>query len=156
MPRQFTKGIDLANHQLKRLVAMKATVAQSVRLMRKLGEQDARELSSGALTPKQTRSAFARGRSAAVSTSTGRKRGLAPLLPINIQSGRLKRSMTSRSRGQNAFETLSRTVPYAKYILAEAGTRKMVARGLKKEATRRLKARQMAHVQYFVRKQRSI
>jgi len=159
MARQFTKGIDLAAHQLKRLQTMKATVAESIRLMRKLGEQDSKELSSGTLTKSQTRGAFARGRTPQQSTPAGRLRGKKPgvrLLPINVQSGRLRRSMTSRSRGQNSFETLSRTVPYARFILSESGTRKMVARGMKQEAIRRLKARQMAHVQHFVRKTKAI
>lgn len=163
MARQFAKGIDLAAHQLKRLQTMRATVDDSIRLMRKLGESDAKELSSGSVstaTLVKLGHPFGRGRVAQESTSTGRYRGTAKarmrLLPINVQSGRLRRSMTSRSRGKQSFETLSRTVPYARFILSESGTRKMVARGMKQEATRRLKARQMAHVQHFVRKTRSI
>lgn len=157
--RQFTKGIDLAAHQMKRLVAMQATIKQSVRLMRRLGEQDAGELTSGGVKAKTLAKLghpFARGASTAKSTPAGRKRGSVPMLPINVQSGKLKRSFRSRDFKRNGFEVLSAQVPYAKFILSESGTRKMVARGMKKEANRRLKARQAAHVQYFVRKQRSI
>jgi hypothetical protein len=124
--------------------------------MRKLGEEDAKKLTQGTLPRSQTRGQFARGRSAATSTAAGKKRGRAPALPINKISGRLSRSMRSRSFKKDGFETLSSNVRYAKFILADAGTRKMIARGMKKEAIRRLKARQAAHVQYFIRKQRSI
>lgn len=154
--RQFTKGIDLVNHQLKRLNSMKATIEQSVRMMEKQGLQDAIELTSGLLGKSITKGQYARGRMPKASTPTGRLRGRLPLLPINIQTGRLRKSMRSRKFKRLGFEVLSNSVPYAKFILADSGTRKMVARGMKKEARRRLKARQAAHVHYFVRKQRSI
>lgn len=161
--RRFTKGNDLVAHQMKRLRTMRATIDQSVKLMQGLSLGDARELTSGTLSPRQTRGAYARGVAPSASTPTGRKRGRAPMLPINRQSSRLRNSIKSRAKGgskapgggKSGFEVYART-PYAKFILAEAGTRKMVARGMKKEAGRRQKARQAAHVQHFVRKQRSI
>jgi hypothetical protein len=154
MARQFTKGIDLAAHQMKRLARMQATIKQSVQDMQKQGVQDAVELTGGMIKSRQLAAMghpFARGRG-----NAGRMRGKLRPLPINVQSGKLRRSMRSRGYKKLGFEVLSSQVPYARFILAEGGTRKMVARGLKKEAQRRLKARQAAHVQYFVRKQRSI
>lgn len=159
--RQFTKGIDLVHHQMKRLQTMQLTMDESVRMMKNQATGDARELTRGQLKPKQTRGAFARGRTPAQRTPTGRRRGRAPLLPINIQSGRLHRAVKNRSFGsiqtnhRVKFEVFTRA-PYAKYILSDSGTSKMVARGMKAEATKRLKARQAAHVQHFIRKQRSI
>lgn len=154
--RQFTKGIDLYHHQMKRLATMQATMKDSVRDMQKEGVKDAIELTAGTLTRSQTRGQYARGRLAATSTSTGRKRGRAPMLPINQITRRLRRSMRSRSHSKLGFEVLSAGVPYAQFILSEAGTRKMVGRGMKKEAGKRLKARQKAHVDFFIKKQRSI
>jgi hypothetical protein len=160
--RQFTKGIDLAAHQMKRLVAMQATIGQSVDLMKKEGVKDNIELTGGQIKKQELRKMghpYGRGRASGQGSPAGRKRGRAPLLPLNLQSGRLRRAMRSRNIGTKqrpGFETYASGVAYAKYILSESGTRKMVARGMKKEANRRLKARQAAHVQHFVRKQRSI
>ncbi len=158
--RRFTKGIDLVHHQMKRLETMKATIKDSYRLMRQASLGDARELTSGGLSPRQTRGAYARGRTPSQRTNAGRKRGIAPLLPINQVSKRLRNSIRdtgygTAQGGKAGFQITART-PYAKFILAEGGTRFMVSRGMKAEARKRLKARQMAHVQYFVRKQRSI
>jgi hypothetical protein len=152
--RQFTKGIDLYRHQLARLHKMQATMDQSTRMMRKLAEQDAKELTSGNLSPAQTKGQYARGTSRAKSTPTGRKRGRAPLLPINRVSQRLYRSIRSRSTGRHKFEVFSRGVSYARYVLSESGTRTTVGRGMKKEARKRLAARQKAHVDYFIKQQR--
>jgi hypothetical protein len=64
--------------------------------------------------------------------------------------------MTSRKRSKLGFETYSKNVPYAKFILSPSGTKKMVTRGFKKEANRRLAARRSGFINYFIRKQRSI
>lgn len=153
--RQFTKGIDLYHHQLARLKAMQATMQQGVKLMKDEGLKDAEELTSGTLTKRQTRGQFARGRSPKISKATGRLRGRTKLLPINKQSGRLFRSMYAKGHARLGFEIVSRGVPYARYILHEAGTRKMVARGMKQEAQKRLRARRKAHLDHFKKKQRN-
>lgn len=156
MPRRrFTKGIDLYNFQVRRLAAMQATMKDSVRVMRAEGLKDAQELTSGTLTRQQTKGRFARGTSPKAATRVGRLRGRLPLLPLNIQTGRLRRSMIGRKATKLGFEILSKGLPYSKYILSRSGTRLMVARGLKQEAERRLKARQKAHIDFFKRKQRN-
>ncbi len=59
------------------------------------------------------------------------KRGRAPMLPINRQSGRLRASLNMRSAGRGRYDTgIGRGVEYARYILHPAGTVKMVGRGL--------------------------
>lgn len=53
-----------------------------------------------------------------------------PLLPINRQSGRLHRSIRTRSlrsKGEDVF-LFQFTAPYAKYVLSPRGTRTMLPR----------------------------
>ena len=62
---------------------------------------------------------------------TGRAR--IPLLPINRQTGKLRRGMYLRKTfypGALQAFALGSDVPYAKYILHPAGTRKMIGRGI--------------------------
>lgn len=59
------------------------------------------------------------------------KRGRAPMLPINRQTGRLRASLQLRRSGRGRFDLgIGRGVPYARYILHPAGTNLMVGRGL--------------------------
>jgi hypothetical protein len=53
-----------------------------------------------------------------------------PKLPINRQTGRLQQSLriTKVSGGIQSYR-LEFMAPHAKYVLAQRGTRKMVARG---------------------------
>lgn len=65
-----------------------------------------------------------------------------PKLPINRQTGRLQRSlrMTKVSGGIQSYR-LEFMAPHAKYVLAQRGTRKMVARGFWTEARKRWQSR---------------
>lgn len=54
-------------------------------------------------------------------------RGAAPLLPINVQTGRLQRAW--RLMPRNGAFLLLNTSPEGKFVLAPGGTSKMVARG---------------------------
>lgn len=59
-------------------------------------------------------------------------KGAAPLLPINVQTGRLVRAwrIIPRSSGSGSVTyTLQNTSPESKFVLAVGGTKKMVARG---------------------------
>lgn len=173
----FYRGIDLIRHQQKRFETLKLTRAQGLMEMAKAGARDGIELASGDLTKAQTRGAFARGSSPAKSTATGLRRKLksstltrrgvpggVPLLPINEQTHRLVegiRLLPAPSSVGMSYDLVVQGVPYAKYILSDAGTRGkngkggMVARGYKKEVKKRQKQRMTAFVQFYVRKQRS-
>ncbi len=54
-------------------------------------------------------------------------RGRVPLLPINVQSGRLRRSF--RVVGTGTSVSVNNSAPYARYILNPQGTKYMVGRG---------------------------
>lgn len=65
-----------------------------------------------------------------------------PKLPINRQTGRLQRSlrMTKVAGGIQSYR-LEFMTPHAKYVLAQGGTKKMVARGFWTEARKRWRSR---------------
>ena len=76
-------------------------------------------------------------------TRGGRKRGRVRNLPINEQTGKLKRSL-SRKRLDLASKItyeVGFTAPYSKYILNPSGTRKMVGRGYWREIEKQYKKR---------------
>ncbi len=63
---------------------------------------------------------------------SGQKRVARPQLPINEQTGRLKRGLFLQESlfiGQQSI-AIGSVAPYAKYILDPRGTRKMIGRGL--------------------------
>lgn len=109
-----------------------------VRMFVEGGESDLRQMTSGALTPEQTKGAYARGASAASNFAKGgsvaRRPGArrkAPLRPINKQSGRLNRSVHVKRLSAGIYDlSVGKGVPHAKYVLHPAGTKFMVGRGV--------------------------
>lgn len=80
------------------------------------------------------------------------------MLPINVQSGKLRAGIRLVLRSpapRLSYSLLIQNVDYARYILSEMGTKKMVSRGYKAEIQRRQKARQAAYVQFYQRQSRS-
>jgi hypothetical protein len=100
--------------------------------LRKLGHPFGRGVSYGAGNAP-------RGASKAKLAKFGFKKNI-PALPINQQTGKLRRSFRKRKRG-NAWEVVSGGVEYAKFILSHDGTAIMVTRGLRQEVAKRAKAR---------------
>lgn len=81
--------------------------------------------------------------------TTGRKRGVLPLLPINRQSGRLASSIQLRSAdgGSQAFHVgPTASAGRSMFVLEPGGTTKMVARGVYAVIEKRWKARNKALV----------
>lgn len=65
-----------------------------------------------------------------------------PRMPINRQTGRLQRSLKmTRVPGGIQSYRLEFLAPHAKYVLAQQGTRKMVARGFWTEARKKWQSR---------------
>ncbi|MCC7229255.1 MAG: hypothetical protein IT203_02610 [Fimbriimonadaceae bacterium] len=153
--RRFKNPLDLYNAQMARMAKANASIADGLKMMREGATQDAIDLTGGHLTPKQTRGQYARGRAAILSTPNGRKRGTAPMLPINMVSGRLRRSIQGRSWKKNGFAVVSKGVPYSQFILSESGTRVMVARGMKRKALSLLRSRNKAFKDFFFKNVRS-
>lgn len=59
------------------------------------------------------------------------KKGVVRPLPINVQTGRLRRAITLQGpSGRLKVYKLYSAAPHAKYVLSPTGTRKMIARGL--------------------------
>jgi hypothetical protein len=82
----------------------------------------------------------------------GRQRGTLPVLPINVQTGVLRRSLSIKTlwrniRGESYGMFFG--APYAKYILAKSGTSKMVARLFQAEIKKRWMARKKAFIQHM-------
>ena len=158
---RYTKGIDLYKAQKK--------MFEKLALDRRAGHikmvegmlKDAKDLTSGTLTPKQTRGAFARLRNADGSANAfGARRGTvaqAPLLPINMQSHRLNESFYIVSNFGNGikFQDLQQENPGGGvFRLMPGGTRKMVDSGYKDEIRRRWSARNKAYLDYYRAQQR--
>lgn len=167
---RFGKASDLARRQQSRFAAVHMTAIEGHRDIAIQGLQDYRELTSGRLTKRQTRGAFARGQSPAKSTPTGTRRrlttrqlknrglkGAIPLLPVNVQSGRLLRSMRLRQvpGGVQSFVVgPTSAAGRSMFVLTPGGTRRMVSRGVHDEVKRRFRARNLAWQRSFIQKQR--
>lgn len=147
--RKFHKGIDLYEAQIKRLQETQTSIEGSVDIMKDQALADAIALTGGSISSKRLRKLghpFARSKGKALLSGRVSTKSKVPLLPINVQSGRLRRAFKSRLYPKQGFDIVVKNVPYAKYILSSRGTEKMIARGLKEEVVRRLKARQKAHL----------
>lgn len=116
--------------------AMRSIAAQA-RHQAAEGYRDAVEAMSGRVPSEALRRAghpYGRGPRPKANYESGGNalmRGRAPLLPLNVQSGRLRRSARVSQSGPAAFDLgIGGGVQYARYILHPAGTVKMVGRGL--------------------------
>lgn len=77
-------------------------------------------------------------------------KGAAPLLPINVQTGRLVRGwriMPRTSGSGNVTYTLQNMSPEGKFVLAVGGTKTMVARGFWPHMRRAYQGRTKARMQ---------
>jgi len=159
--RQFTKGIDLYKAQVERFEAQKLTMRSGHELLATEGLEDSKSLTAGQPSGKarlamlrQEGHPFGRGAGASASTTFGRRRGgkgSMPLLPIGEISGRLHNALVKRKTagvGSQNFGLFA-PVPYAKYILGDSGTRKMVGRGFQAEIRRRWRPRNKAFIDTF-------
>lgn len=134
--RTFTNPNDLRKHKQAQLAGMRINYYAEVQKIAQESVQDGINLSNGRITTKQLRAMghpYGRGISAAASTPGGLKRGSrrkAPLLPINQQSGQLRRGWNMRTMGSGAKRVyvVGNKAKHARYILSPWGTKKMVGR----------------------------
>lgn len=164
---EFKRALDLYKKQIARLEAANADLKKGHSMLASQGLGDLRQLTEGPLKTKTLRKMghpFARRHEVAAAAKSkaetgvgsGRKRGSkpgfskAPNLPLNKQSGALRASMVNRKRSAESPIVQSFGVgpgsekPYFKFILAKAGTRKMVARGFSIEVRNRWTLRNRA------------
>ncbi len=170
MARQFTKGIDLYKAQGDFFQRAQLSAEKAHAQLAEQAYEDWKALVSGQLQKAQTKGAFARGSNVTVSTKFGRRRqltaaqlakrnlsGSVPLLPINIQSGRLERSITRRQTGTMPRQIFdvgpNSSAGKSMWVLVPGGTRKMIARGIWVEIERRWKARNKAFQDMYVKGQ---
>jgi hypothetical protein len=134
----------LAIAQRKRLRATQATMEKGHTMIAIEGREDLHELTAGKISSKTLRKLghpYGRGSSpgagklqrasgrAKTKAATGR--ASVPLLPINKQSGKLRRGIfLRRSSGGKQAYALGSGARHAKYIMNPAGTSKMVGRGV--------------------------
>lgn len=126
-----TTALSLYKAQLARYQRVKVSIANVNKDMAEQGRHDLVELTKGGIKSKELRKRghpYGRG-STRLRRGKVVDRGSAPRQPINIQSGKLHRSITVMFAGRNKFD-LSISAPYAKYILHPSGTKKMVGRGV--------------------------
>ena len=124
------------------------TVREMFRTIVAEGRNDAVQLTSGTVSSSTLRKmGHPFGRS-----SSGKLRGGIPTLPINVQSGKLRKSVNMKLLWRNVRGEsygLYFSVGYAKYILSKGGTKFMVARGFQGEMEKRWKARKKAMIQHL-------
>lgn len=138
--RRFTKPLDLYKQTLRDLEADKRSIRRGHRRIAEAGEGDYLDLTGGGLPPKITRGQYAR-------RASGRRRGKLPGLPINVQTGKLRRSIGIRPApgGSQAFYVgPSKAAGRSMWVLMPGGTRVMIARGVEGEVERRWRARNKA------------
>jgi hypothetical protein len=161
---RYSKGLDLYDAQRKRFAHNKATMLSGHEDLAKEGLKDWLELTGGQPTGKarlkllrQIGHPFGRTSKPAGRNRMPRK-GRLPFLPIGIVSGRLRRAIRKTrawvSGAVQAFAVSAEGVPYAKFILGDAGTRKMVGRGFQREVVKRFKARNRAYLDHFSKEQK--
>lgn len=132
--------------QRKRFATVPQSLGAATRRMALAVADDLDELTSGTVSSETLREMghpFGRGPGAAknflkkgnvgmrgnTKPNLGRRR--IPRMPINVQSGRLNRSIVFRQTRRGAFDVdIGRGVPYAQFVLHPAGTRLMVGRGV--------------------------
>lgn len=145
----FHSADALLRHQRQRFSRVRHIAqAEHLQLTEEM-RQDAIDLSSGNVSTKTLRKlGHPFGRRA-----SGRMRGLkgkhriqgfrVPLLPINRQEGNLRSGWRlAKSRSANLqWADLSNVAPYAKYVLAIGGTKRMVSRGFWQELKKRWRKR---------------
>ena len=117
------------------------------------GFRDARKLTGGGVKTRTLRKlGHPFGRRGG---GKGRRRGRLPLLPINEQSGALRRRIRLvRATGGTQALKITTGRGRSNWVLAPAGTRKMVARGFFRQIKKRFKPRNLAllrHIQQAVR-----
>lgn len=141
-----TTALQLLAIQRRRFGRVHRSMELNHLRMAVLGKEDLEELTEGSVksaTLRRMGHPFARnadyramnlhGGARRPLTAKGRavlgRKGSLPLRPLNIQTGRLHRSVFMRSTSKTEHEVGAST-PYAKYILNPLGTRKMVGRGV--------------------------
>lgn len=148
----YTTPAQLAMAQRVRFLAAAANMVKVHEILAKSSEEDFVELTSGTITTRELRRMghpFARSSSVAGASrgivkgdvkkwrlSSGVKgqitaRGMVNRLPINVQTGRLRSSITlsGPTGGQREYRLFA-AAPHARYVLSPKGTRRMVPRGL--------------------------
>ncbi len=148
----FTTPTQLRVRQRARFEQVKRDIKKVHRIMAEDGETDFHDATDGKIKSKQLaamghpfgRLSSGDPRTGGRGAKDGRKfigagikgqvtrKGVVRPLPINEQTGRLKRgiTLTGPLGGRRSEYRLFTTVPYAKYVLRPGGTRKMVDRGL--------------------------
>lgn len=131
---KFTSSRKLAESQARRFARVQRSLLIEHAQLAAEMKDIAYDLTSGGISSATLRRLghpFGRGRGR-VSKGTARVtvRGSAPRLPINVQSGQLRRSwrLIRRRTGSVQVFQLQPTSPHA-IVLRPGGTRKMVARG---------------------------
>jgi len=138
----YTSPASLLMAQTKRFAAMQGDAETLLKKVAHEGLADCYRDTSGALSSATLRRLghpYARRASLSVAKHR-RPKGIAPLLPINVQSGRLRRSFDLRRDGRWDWSIWNRA-PYARWVLLDGGTRTTVSRGFQDKQVRRGKAR---------------
>lgn len=161
---------------IEKFKQINANIEEGAKEVRKQIMRDLNEFTTGA-TPsgkarlkwlRQTGHPYGRGKSAALSTSTGRKRGAgrkgkAPNLPIGQITGGLRRAKFAKLSKANQKHTITagfkKGAKGALYAVLPFGTNKMVGRGLwapteKGALGKRVKAYRKAFRDTFITKNR--
>lgn len=145
---RYSDPVALYRAQKKYFDDYPKTVQQMFRVIVAEARNDALQLTSGSVGKGELRKlGHPFGRRA-----SGRLRGKLPILPINVQSGNLRRSLNMKLLWRNIRGEsygLYFSTGYAKYIISKGGTKFMIARGFQTELEKRWMARKKAMIQHL-------
>ena len=119
----FTRAEDLARHQRERAKRVQRSMELGSQEVAESAKRHASLLVSGFISTKDL---------ARLDHPFARRHGSArlPVLPINMQSGRLRNSLRvfKRKTGDVTMWRLQFMAPYAKFVLSPTGTKRMLPR----------------------------
>jgi hypothetical protein len=155
-----TSALALYKAQKARFDGTMLTARQMHAEIAKQGFKDSKDLTRGGVGPNGIgrkrwlrEMGHPRGRGFVVQ---GKQRNRIRPLPVGMITGDLYNSMrlTSRISPKGQEFGIRNTAPYAKYILRDVGTRKMVGPGFQKEVQKRWRARNRALMEVVRARQR--
>jgi hypothetical protein len=130
--KAYKEKLERVSHDAKKL--HERTARESLK--------DMYELTSG-MTSKKTLARMNHPFGRGFANKRGGRGRLQPL-PINVQSGRLRRAIYLDKRGNDFLLGIKPTAKYFKYVVSRSGTKRMITRPLWSEVEKRFKARRKA------------
>lgn len=150
-----TSALSLYKRQLARFTSVQLTARQMHAEIAKGGYDEAVDATDGSLGPKGALRKKWLAKNRPFARNIARAKLAVKPLPIGIITGRVHSGfkLNDRSSAKRSEWWIENSAPHSKYILFDAGTRKMRGRGFQEYTRKRFKARNKAFVDAIRQKQ---